>query len=95
MIKSSRFWCLQYDFDANCGDYDYATFVKEIELHFDPNKKLWVHRKEYTGYWYPADFPCRSLKAAKRHLRKHNEIPKGTKFRLVSKYIGFDLYLTK
>ena len=94
MIKSYGFWCLQYD-DSNLGDEDYCTFKLEKELYYDHSKKLWVKRNEYTGSWYPADFPCRSLKAAKRHLRKHNEIPKGTKFRLVSGYIGFDLYLTK
>lgn len=85
MIKSFGFWFLEYD-DSNRGDK---------ELYYDYNKNLWVHKQEYTGYWYPGTFPCRSLKAAKRHLRKHNEIPKGTKFRLVSMYVGFDLYLTK
>ena len=85
MIKSFGFWFLEYG-GSKCGDK---------ELYYDYNKKLWVHEQEYTSYWYPAIFPCHSLKAAKRHLRKHNEIPKGTKFRLVSKYIGYDLYLTK
>ncbi len=94
MIKSFGFWFLEYD-DSNRGDEDFDTYFYEKELHYDYNKNLWVHRQEYTGYWYPATFPCHSLKAAKRHLRKHNEIPKGTKFRLVSKYVGFDLYLTK
>ena len=36
-----------------------------------------------------------SLRAAKRHLRKHSEIPKGTVFRLISQYVGFDIYLIK
>ncbi len=36
-----------------------------------------------------------SLRAAKRHLRKHSEIPKGTVFRLNSQYVGFDIYLIK
>ena len=85
MIKSFGFWFLEY-YGSNHGDK---------ELYYDYNKNLWVHKQEYTGYWYPGTFPCRSLKAAKRHLRKHNEIPKGTKFRLVSMYVGFDLYLTK
>ena len=65
MIKSFGFWFLEYD-SSNCGDK---------ELYYDYNKKLWVHEQEYTSYWYPAIFPCQSLKAAKRHLRKHNEIP--------------------
>ena len=69
MIKSYGFWCLQYD-DSNLGDEDYCTFKLEKELYYDHSKKLWVKRNEYTGSWYPADFPCRSLKAAKRHLRE-------------------------
>lgn len=65
--------------------------VKKVHL----NKQMWVHRAEYTGYSYPADFPCRSYKAALRHLRNHDEIPKGTQFILVSKFVGQDRILVK
>ena len=69
---------------------------REERLYYDFNKKAWVKEDEYTGYWVPARFPCRSYRAARRHLRKHNEIPKGTKFRLCSSLIGgFDRYLVK
>lgn len=95
MKMENQFWFLQYDTDLNREDYDYKTFKNEIELYYDNKKKSWVKRKEYTGMLYPADFPCHSYRAAKRHLRKHNEIPKGTKFRLVSRYVGFDRYLIK
>ena len=37
---------------------------------------------------------CRSLKAAIRKIKKYN-VPKGTKFRLVSRWIGYDIYITK
>lgn len=95
--KSYGFWTLEYDCysETNTKDYDYKTFKTEIELYYDPNKKKWVKRNEWTGYWYPASFPCHSLKAAKRHLKKHDEIPKGTRFRLVSRYIGCDIWLIK
>ena len=73
----------------------YKAFRYDVELHYDMSKKQWVHLNEYTGSWYPATYPCRSLKAAKRHLKKHDEIPKGSKFRFVSKYVGCDIYLTK
>lgn len=95
MIKSYGYWGLQYDIDSNIDDVDFILFRREIELHYDRTKKLWVKRDECTSDWYPADFPCRSLKAAKRHLRKHNEIPKGAVFILVSKFIGKDIYLIK
>lgn len=55
----------------------------------------YIHRAEYTNNWYPADFPCYSYKAAIRHLRKHDEIPKGTRFLLVSRFVGCDRVLIK
>lgn len=81
-------YCMNYD------DYSIET-MRNVDLYYDPHQKLWVHRKEYTGSGFPARFPCNSLKAAKRHLKKHNEIPKGTKFRLVSKFVNGDIYLYK
>lgn len=94
MKMENGFWFLEHE---NVYDKENETFkeYKDRELYYDHNKKMWVKREEYTGNWYPATFPCRSYRAAKRHLRKHNEIPKGTKFRLCSKYVGFDRYLTK
>ena len=40
-------------------------------------------------------FLCGSYKAALRHLRKHDEIPKGTRFVLVSRFVGGDRVLVK
>ena len=91
MKMENQFFGLEYDIDY---DKPYEEFVEE-ELYYDPNKKKWVKKKEYTSHWYPARFPCRSYRAAKRHLRKHDEIPKGTKFRLISWFVGFDRYLIK
>lgn len=69
---------------------------RKERLFYEFSKKKWVTEDEYTGNWYPSTFPCRSYRAAKRHLRKHNEIPKGTKFRLCSSLVGgFDRYLIK
>ena len=94
MKMNHGFWCLEYDIDQipDCVD---ARAYFHTELCYDMPKKLWVPRDEYSGAWYPGCFPCRSYRAAKRHLKKHNEIPNGTRFRLVSKYVGGDRYLTK
>lgn len=67
---------------------------------------LWNDRRD--GKWKPlevchegdgsqyGDFVgMRSYKAAKRHLRKHDEIPVGTKFLLSSRWVGFDRVLVK
>lgn len=64
-------------------------------FYYDNNKKMWVGKNEYTGNTYPATFPCGSFKSAKRHLRKHNELPKGIKFILVSQFVGMDRFLIK
>lgn len=80
----NQFWFLEQEFDR-----------KEDELHYDPNKKKWVKEEEYTGGWWPGTFGCRSYKAAIRHLKNHDEIPKGTRFRLASKWVGFDRWITK
>ena len=97
MKMENQFWFLEYDntnkYNGGCEDYHEYKYNKE--LHYDHNKKKWVKIEEYTGSWFPATFPCRSYRAAKRHLRKHNEIPKGTKFRLCNKFVGFDRYLIK
>ena len=97
MKMENQFWFLEYDYGNERAESleDYLEYKHNIELHYDHNKKKWVTEKEYTGSWYPATFPCRSYRAAKRHLRKHNEIPQGTKFRLCSKFVGFDRYLIK
>ena len=64
-------------------------------FQYDYDLRKWFSYDEYDGRVYPGGFPCSSYKAAKRHLRKHDEIPKGTQFRLVSKFVGCDRYLTK
>lgn len=97
MKMENQFWFLEYDksnrYDG--GYEDYREYKHNKELHYDHNKKKWVKEAEYTGHCYPATFPCHSYRAAKKHLKKHNEIPKGTKFRLCSKFVGFDRYLIK
>lgn len=59
---------------------------------------------EEVKQWKPIDeatmpfsnyYDCHSYKAAKRHLRKHTEIPAGTKFWLSNRWCGYDRALTK
>lgn len=64
-------------------------------FYYNPDKKKWLERKEYTSCYYSSTFPCRSFRAAKRHLRNHEEIPKGTRFILVSSFVGCDRFLIK
>ena len=95
MLRKSQFWALEFDDTFDEAKETFKEYRNNRELYYDLNKKKWVHRHEYTGNWYPAVFPCRTYKAARRHLRKHDEIPKGTRFILVSRFVGCDRYLYK
>ena len=95
MKMKNQFWSLEFHHDNRSGDESYSEYRNNKELHYDPYKKKWVKRDDYTGSWYPAGFACHSYRAAQRHLRKHDEIPIGTKFRLVSSLVGFDRVLVK
>lgn len=80
----------------NYGYYG-LTPLGVVDLWFDERDKKWKPIDECIGencsYSNYAD--VRSYKAAKRHLRKHSEIPTGTKFLLSSMYLGFDLIMVK
>lgn len=91
MKMENQFWFLEHKRE----EYEYYRDSLGKDLYYDPHKKKWVKREEYTGSWFPATFCCRSYRAAKRHLKNHDEIPKGTKFVLVSSYVGQDRLLTK
>lgn len=76
------------------------TPYSDINLWFDENDNKWKTYEEcienlddnefFSNYAYVFTY-----KAAKRHLRKHKEIPVGAKFLLSSLYIGQDRILTK
>lgn len=95
MKMNNQFWALRFWDGYDKSKETFREYRNNRELYYDHDKKKWVNRHEYTGNFYPSDFPCRSYKAALRHLRKHNEIPKGTHFRLVSRFVGQDRILVK
>lgn len=86
MLKSYGFLYLETVTDI------YGYSVSGWEAQYDPDQKKWIDAAGTFGRNWVA---CRSLRAALRHLRRHDEIPKGVKFMLVSRYIGCDLILTK
>ena len=53
-----------------------------------------VHKDLPPNTWYSSAAPCRSLRAAIRKIKKY-DLPKGTKFRLVSIWVGHDIEITK
>lgn len=63
-------------------------------LWYECGSKTWKPTKDCNG-WYSNIYGIHSFKAARRYLRKHDEIPKGTRFRLVSRFVGYDRILVK
>lgn len=70
----------------------FGNSISGWEARYDPDQKKWVDSEGSIDRNWIA---CRSLRAALRHLRKHDEIPKGVKFVLGSRYVGYDRILTK
>ena len=53
-----------------------------------PNKKGYIRVSSSND-------KIKNLKSAIRHIKKHDEIPKGTRMRLESRFKGFDIIITK
>lgn len=85
MKMNNQFFCLSGIYDKDCNKW----------LIYEEKTKLWKPVPEFD-FW-PGDYNwhIHSFNAARRHLRKHDEIPKGTRFRLVSRFIGYDRILVK
>lgn len=71
---------------------------EDVMLGWCEDTNSWVDLREDVrkGYWlYSCNEDIKNLKQAIRHIRKHNEIPKGTQFTLSSNFKGYDIYITK
>ena len=65
----------------------WMTYDKVDELN-SPNKKRYILVSSSND-------KIKNLKSAIRHIKKHDEIPKGTRMRLESRFKGFDIIITK
>lgn len=69
-------------------------------LDWCPELNKWIPMSERNNYengisLFSVNHKIRSVRAAIRHIKKHNEIPKGTTMRLVSYFVGCDVEITK
>lgn len=55
----------------------------------------WCDDAELEDDEWSTCYPCKSVRAAKRHLRNHDEIPKGYRFVLMSCWEDCDVVLCK
>lgn len=88
---------------------DYSKFHRVpvfvgIEVYNNDKKTWWLEKQRKWGTIYDAQpnecygsikHGIHSVKSAIRHVRKHDEIQKGAKVRLVSNFGGYDIYITK
>ena len=79
-------------------ELEFADDESPERLFYNETKHKWVGRDEYLNN--EEDFissVCfiRTYKAAKAHIKRHDEIPKGARFRVVSSFVNCDRYITK
>lgn len=69
----------------------------EKGLWWCPEFHRWMTLEELRGkgVCYQTWVPLRSVRAAKSHIRRHDELSKGTRFILSSNYVGCDVYFRK
>lgn len=76
-------------FSLECTDED------DNILWWFEDTKQWRTTLSKKGGWNGICSSCNdnihSLKATIRHIKKHNYLPKGTKFILKSLYVGYDI----
>ena len=72
--------------------------IDDNHLMWSDELNMWVgrHNKPEGDYSLCSiSKPIRSVKAAIRHIKKHDEIPKGAKMFLMSNFVGYDVVIIK
>lgn len=66
----------------------------EEDYWFYEDSKIWsIHSETLDEIYSNTDRNVKSFNAFKRYVKKHSiYLPKGTIFRLISRYVGFDIY---
>lgn len=72
-------------------------YVPEVDkwMTYDEVSKLESSSKKRYILVSSSNDKIKNLKSAIRHIKKHDEIPKGTRMRLESRFAGFDIIITK
>lgn len=99
--KGKRYFCSSQKVPGNRRKLHRLPFYWGLTINglwWNETLKKWGTFEEFkethTNYGTHME-TIKSVKAAMRHIRKHNEIPKGTKVRLCSNFVGCDVIITK
>ncbi len=87
---------IEFVYDAPPGER-MARYGFGVQIDSQPGEYLrWVHKERrwmagHHGYACSNTAPCRTLKAFKRHIRRHAKDLAGCKVRWVNRYMGCDV----
>lgn len=81
MKRNSQFWHLKFADDYDKSKETFREYRCDHELYYDHDKKMWVHRAEYTGSWYPATFPSGAGGV--------NEVQYAALLMMIARYTGY------
>lgn len=82
-------------FDNFCGLTHWARLSEPV-LDWDIINKRWIDiREDDNGRTSSHNDKIKNLKQAIRHIKKHDEIPKGTRMILESRFKGYDIIIIK
>lgn len=93
--KGSRITKGSYKYNGK--RYDNFVVLKVLGYIWSEEMNKWyeVNKEPSDIVWSFENANIRNLKQAIRHLKKHDEIPKGTKCVLCSRWKGYNIYITK
>lgn len=80
--------------DNFCGLTHWVRLSEPL-LYWSNNDKKWVDSNGYCGKISSHNTDIKNLKQAIRHIKRHDEIPKGTRMVLESRFKGFDIVIIK
>lgn len=95
---------MKIDFDAPKGSrlnknfYGITIYNKnnnEPNYWWDNIDKKWITNTSDTKNEFSNYCPCKSLKAFKRHVRKHMNHINNVEIRLSSNFVGYDCWVTQ
>ena len=73
--------------------------VRVPNLYWWNKGNMWINKEnnkfKVNGWLSTWNGNIKNLKQAIRYIKKHNEIPKGTKFILRSRFKGYDIIIIK
>lgn len=72
--------------------------ISPIDLYWCDDTNSWINSEDYygTSYWVSSsNNNIKNLRQAIKHIKKHDEIPKGAIFVLYSRFQGYNITIIK